>query len=740
MVNSNILKKCFAQATRNFPNIEVLRSAFPKTLRKQPHWLVYMVEQKKDNRTDKIPVHPETGCKLAGWNKPDNLMTFKRAAKALSDNIPGNIKGIGYVPSEDDEITVIDLDEAVENNQPKAWAKEIIEMFDTYTEISPSGKGYHLFFWGKPPDITKVKRPIPGGLRREGVEIFCRTGFITLTGNIYNDYNIIKESSNFSWLWEKYFAKKNKTKIRTKAVSYWTRAPSTDDEIIAKLSWSNSYKKFKTLMKGDASDYDEDFSRADLALCSILARYTRDASQIDRIFRTSGLLRDKWDETGHYSDTPNLTYGQHTIEKALELCSNDGLDEIVDKIRVLGHTTDFVIFLWADGHLHRIKHQTLDKTTIMILTGATNTDVISQIRQYILDEAHKKGIISETKILGPGVWKFENAFLIHTGTQAFSYDGKSLTKIEEPTYSNHIIEFSNEDWIRCKSLKEGLSGGDLSTAFHKLHDYIKPFSWAEAEIGEYAACFTMLAPLQQAMSWRPLLYLLGPRGCGKTLFLDHILSTIYGPLVCSLDKATSYAMAQEIGNTCRIGVFDEFENNKRMSEIIEHAKLFGRECGGYIKRGTPGAQALSYKFNHMVWFASIYSARQLKTDSAASSRAIIFNMKKPDINGIPPAKMSAKAGKILAGYIVGTMIRHWTQISDVKEEILRNPPIAQGESPSRLESRTIENFAYASAILNIVLKQHRCVPNWANPEIEDDGDKILRSIMESVVLHPRWAR
>lgn len=51
-------------------------------------------------------------------------------------------------------------------------------------------------------------------------------------------------------------------------------------------------------------------SEADLALCGILARYTSDPIQIDRLFRLSNRVRSKW--------TSGPKYRQRTIEKALE--------------------------------------------------------------------------------------------------------------------------------------------------------------------------------------------------------------------------------------------------------------------------------------------------------------------------------------------------------------------------------------------------------------------------------------
>jgi primase-polymerase (primpol)-like protein len=52
-----------------------------------------------------------------------------------------------------------------------------------------------------------------------------------------------------------------------------------------------------------------------MALCSLLAFWTGgDASQMDRLFRNSGLMREKWDEQ-HFAD--GSTYGEKTIERAI---------------------------------------------------------------------------------------------------------------------------------------------------------------------------------------------------------------------------------------------------------------------------------------------------------------------------------------------------------------------------------------------------------------------------------------
>lgn len=70
-------------------------------------------------------------------------------------------------------------------------------------------------------------------------------------------------------------------------------------------------------MAGDASAQGGDRSAADMALCSHLAFWCAgDAERMDRIFRRSGLMRDKWDARRGGS-----TYGAQTIGRAVAGCT-----------------------------------------------------------------------------------------------------------------------------------------------------------------------------------------------------------------------------------------------------------------------------------------------------------------------------------------------------------------------------------------------------------------------------------
>lgn len=86
----------------------------------------------------------------------------------------------------------------------------------------------------------------------------------------------------------------------------------SDAELIEKAKNAKNGTKFTALWEGDLSEYGNNHSDADCALCCLLAFWTGgDRGRIDRLFRQSGLCREeKWVKREDYRDL--------TINKALE--------------------------------------------------------------------------------------------------------------------------------------------------------------------------------------------------------------------------------------------------------------------------------------------------------------------------------------------------------------------------------------------------------------------------------------
>jgi len=106
----------------------------------------------------------------------------------------------------------------------------------------------------------------------------------------------------------------------------------TNEEIIALVKGAKNAAKFEALWGGDTSGYASP-SEADQALISLLAFYTQDETQLDSLYRSSGLCREKW--------LKRSGYRRGTIEKALSnltetyTSSDDGARMVVRN----GHTT-----------------------------------------------------------------------------------------------------------------------------------------------------------------------------------------------------------------------------------------------------------------------------------------------------------------------------------------------------------------------------------------------------------------
>jgi primase-polymerase (primpol)-like protein len=87
----------------------------------------------------------------------------------------------------------------------------------------------------------------------------------------------------------------------------------SDEQLIERAKSARNGDRFRRLWAGDLSDYGNDHSRADLALCRILAFWCGgDCERVDRLFRRSGLMREKWDRR-----TGDSVYGSLTVKAAI---------------------------------------------------------------------------------------------------------------------------------------------------------------------------------------------------------------------------------------------------------------------------------------------------------------------------------------------------------------------------------------------------------------------------------------
>ena len=283
----------------NFVNI-------PQELKNNASFCVWKME-KRQGKPTKVPYNPKTGA-LARTNDPATFSDFGTAMKTYA---LGGWDGIGYRVSEG--IGAIDIDHCIrEDGSLNDVAASIMSFFpDAYFERSPSGTGLRGFF-RLSPDFAYDKTVYYINNRKHGLEVYlpgATNRFVTVTGDVYRSGSVTRNDEALQNALDTFMRRANRVEgNRIEACSYLT-----DEQVIDHASRSESREKFKALMDGNWEEGYDSQSDADMALVSILAFWCGNVEeQIDRIFRTSGLMREKWDRR-----TGDATYGQITIRNAI---------------------------------------------------------------------------------------------------------------------------------------------------------------------------------------------------------------------------------------------------------------------------------------------------------------------------------------------------------------------------------------------------------------------------------------
>ena len=283
----------------------------PAELKAEARWVCWRREE-RNGRATKLPVDARTG-RMAKSTDPATWATFEEAVAAAAR---WRCDGVGFVFGPDRAFTGLDLDHVISDGVLDPAYRWVVEEAGTYTEVSPSGDGLHLIFRGaKPQGAERSRKGQPGG---RVVEMYDHDRYFTVTGMVFEGHGAV--SANPGVIERAY-----RTWIepgRAAAQPTLSEAPAAgvgvdDEELLGRMYASRSGDAIRALMAGDCSAQGGDRSAADMALCSHLAFWCAgDAARMDRIFRGSGLMRDKWD-----SRRGGTTYGAQTIERAIEGCS-----------------------------------------------------------------------------------------------------------------------------------------------------------------------------------------------------------------------------------------------------------------------------------------------------------------------------------------------------------------------------------------------------------------------------------
>lgn len=208
------------------PELDAMPSGL-KILANKSIWVAWDHECRSSNdgvkKFTKILKNPHSG-RNAKSNDPSSWGTFDQAYRHANRYS----RGIGIVLTklnEEEFLGGLDIDTCrnTQTNEIAPWAMEVIDRFNTYTEISPSETGVKLFFKIKQEALEKLKtntksnnkKTLNSVFKKEGVssalhppalELYLGGRYFTVTGDQLGENNELSfvTEQNIRWLLEYY--------------------------------------------------------------------------------------------------------------------------------------------------------------------------------------------------------------------------------------------------------------------------------------------------------------------------------------------------------------------------------------------------------------------------------------------------------------------------------------------------------------------------------------------------------
>jgi putative DNA primase/helicase len=279
----------------------------PDALRGIDQWVNWRWTWKeKTGKWDKPPFAADGS--YGSSTDPEKWTDFDTAIAAVDEH---DFSGVGLAMGNDGiGLVGVDLDNCRDhiNGFVKSDAQAIVDMFDTYTEVSPSGTGLKLWLKG---DYDKAKWRSKVG----DIEVYRDGRYFTVTGHVYHDRPIRQVGETFTAFLDKYLRKEEPAKTETAPIE----ASDDDDRIRHALN---------ACMKVEVDEGEGDGSRRLVKYCRQCVRAGLSPEGTITVIRMLEPLRPfpkKWSDAEirkRYADATNQSEVGEAVQQYKE-CDYD---------------------------------------------------------------------------------------------------------------------------------------------------------------------------------------------------------------------------------------------------------------------------------------------------------------------------------------------------------------------------------------------------------------------------------
>ena len=268
-------------------------------LQSLPQWVVWRAEVDRQGKQKKVPYAPRDRLARASVKMPHSWGRLDQALTALES---GTYSGIGFMVTP--PLAFVDLDHSYDKTTgtiTDPQAAEIVHALNSYTEVSPSGKGLHVLAYGK----------LPGKGIHTAIELYGQDRFTTITTRHLPETPtaIMQRQAELDALYRRFappVALREDQNTRG-----WVGSGSARTELPPE---AGNDPLLQQLLRGDTTGYASS-SNADFVLVLKLLHWTGDNVDLTRkLFLESGLYREEKTERR----TGATTYLDMTINNALK--------------------------------------------------------------------------------------------------------------------------------------------------------------------------------------------------------------------------------------------------------------------------------------------------------------------------------------------------------------------------------------------------------------------------------------
>jgi hypothetical protein len=251
----------------------------PAELRALRQWAVWRATPRQGKIT-KPPFRADDPNTPADVHYPHTWCSFDEAVACLYAN-PSIVSGIGFFLTEADPFLCFDLDDPTEKpthvREGRQQFQDALLSLGTYSELSPSGRGLHVWMKGKPGVAGKFQADVAS-------EMYAWQRFITVTGRPITTATEILDCQSFIRMIG--LDVRPPEVVLTDDGSKPTNLP--DDEVLRRAYNYSSY--FGPRYMGHVGCLPGEWSHTFVSVVGILDRLTGNVDQLKRLVQVSPMV------------------------------------------------------------------------------------------------------------------------------------------------------------------------------------------------------------------------------------------------------------------------------------------------------------------------------------------------------------------------------------------------------------------------------------------------------------------